>query len=297
MMNKNTYQVYTSKDLDGAVSLLTFMWSKPESTITYREIINSEIDIIKDYVKKTCNPPHILLMNLYLRDEMLPELDYDYITFIDYRKKTEEFLKKFKQSKILYKETTSNSLLVRNLFKDKAPEFTEEQKRLILYTNDYISGENKFKESYDLNILFWTQFKNEFCYFCEYYKDGFKEFSENQLKFINLAKKNAISLEKEAKLYRGKLIIDGKVKNVLATMAEKHNNIVIDTLMNKYKPDILFYINTNSQKVTIKQKRLSDEIDLPKFAQEYCDGGGNMYLAGGKITPLFMELAKKLSPV
>lgn len=296
-MNKNTYQVFTHKDLDGAVSLLTFLWSKPNSTVTYNEITNAEINIIKNYVKRTCNPPNILIMDLCLRDEMLPELDYDYITFIDHHKKSEEVISKFKQAKILYKETTSNTLLTRNLFKSEAPEFTDAQKKLILFADDYDSGENKFKESYDLNILFWTQFKNEFCYFCEYYKDGFKPFSENQLKFIKNAKYNAYLAEQETKCFQGNVIIEGKVKNVVAALTLNYNNIVIDMLMNKYKPDVLFYINSNSEKVNIRQKKTLDVINLPNFAQTYCDGGGNMYSCGGKITPLFMELTKKLKPI
>jgi oligoribonuclease NrnB/cAMP/cGMP phosphodiesterase (DHH superfamily) len=226
-MNTDTYQIFTHKDLDGAVSLLTFMWSKPNKTITYREVTNLDIPIIKEYVKKTCNPPNILVMDLALRQEMLPELDYDYITFIDHHKRSEEHIKDFKQAKILYEDTTSNSLLIRKLFKEEMPDLTFEQKKLILLADDHDSGENKFKESYDLNILFWTQFKNEFCYFCEYYKNGFKPFSENQLDFIKNAKYNAFMLEKKIKCFGGKAIIEGKIKNVIAAITESYNNIVI----------------------------------------------------------------------
>jgi hypothetical protein len=293
-MNKNSYQVFTHKDLDGAVSLLTFLWSKPDSTVSYREVTNNEIDIIKEYVKKTCNPPNILVMDLSLRDEMLPDLDYDYITFIDHHERTEEYVKKFKNAKIIYKNTTSNSLLVRNLFKDEAPPLTDEQKKLILYANDHDCAEHKFKESYDLNILFWTQFKNEFCYFCEYYKNGFKPFSENQINFIKKAKSNAEIIQKNTKCFQANVVIQGQVKNALAAMTDSYNNIVIDMLMTKYNPDILFYINTKTEKVSMRQSKTSkNPINLPLFAKEYCDGSGHMNATGGKITPLFMEFTKK----
>jgi hypothetical protein len=252
---------------------------------------------MKDYIKKTCNPPQVIVMDLALRDEMLPELDYDYVTFIDHHESSEKVITKFKNAKIIYNKTTSNALLVRKLFKDQAPEFTDAQKKLILLADDHDSAENKFRESYDLNILFWTQFRNEFCYFCEYYKNGFRPFTENQIKFIENAKHDAKIKEQNTPCFKGKLVIDGKVKDILAATTENFNSIVLDTLMDKYDPDILFYINTKTEKVSLRQKKSENPIDLLLFAQNYCDGNGHMYAAGGKITPLFMELTKKLKPI
>jgi oligoribonuclease NrnB/cAMP/cGMP phosphodiesterase (DHH superfamily) len=296
-MNK-AFHVFTHKDLDGAASLLAFLWSNPEASVTYREITNVEIDLIKDYVNKTCNPPQILIMDLSLRDEMYPDLDYDYITFIDHHKQSEKHIKNFKQAKVIHEEISSNALLVRNLYKNKAPEFTDSQKKLILYANDHDSGENRFKESYNLNILFWTQFRNEFCYFCNYYKNGFKPFSENQKKIIQQAKEKAAYIEQQTNCYGGNLVIDGEVKNVIAAMTESFNSIVIDMLISKYQPDILFYINTKTEKISMRQtKKSKNVIDLSSFAEKYCDGNGHVYAAGGKVTPLFMELTKKLRPI
>ena len=296
-MTNKIYQVFTHKDLDGAVSLLTFLWSKPECSVTYSEISNLQIDEIKKYVKKTCNPPNILIMDLSLRDEMLPELDYEYITFIDHHKRSEEYIKKFKQAKIIYRDTTSNTILVRKLFKDTSPEFTDDQKKLILLADDYDCGENKYPESYNLNILFWTQFKNEFCYFCNYYKNGFRPFTDHQKKIIKNAWENAFRLEKQLNCFSGEIIVEGSVQKIVAATTEQYNNIVIDVLMDKYHPDILFYINTKTEKVSIRQKKSEKSIDLVKFSEKYCDGNGHKYAAGGKITPLFLELTKKLKPL
>lgn len=293
-MKKEIYQVFTHKDLDGAVSLLTFLWSKPEATVSYTEVTNMQIDIIKNYVKRTCNPPNILVFDLALREDMLPDLDYDYITFIDHHKTSEEHIEKFKQAKIIYKEAPSNSFLIRTLLKDKAPEFSEEQKRLILYANDFDSGQFSFNEAYDLNILFWTQFRNEFCYFCKYYEKGFRPFNKQQLELIQKTKQIATEITNKTKCFNGNIIIDGKIKRITAAITETYNNIVIDMLSSKYSPDILFYINTKTEKVSIRQNKSSDPIDLSLFAKKYCDGNGNQHTAGGKITPLFMELTKNL---
>jgi hypothetical protein len=297
LMINNNYQIFTHKDLDGAVSLLTFLWSKPDATVTYREVTNLEVDIIKEYVKKTCNPPQIIVMDLSLREEFLPELDYEYITFIDHHKRSEKYINNFKMANIEYKEISSNTLLVRKMLKDSAPEFTDAQKKLILLADDFDSNKNAFQDSYDLNILFWTQFKNEFCYFVDYYKNGFKPFSEKQKEIIRHTKEDAKIKYFDTKFFIGEILIEGLPQKVVAAITESFNNIVIDMILAKYNPDVLFYINTKSEKVSMRQKKRENTIDLSAFAEKYCDGSGHVYAAGGKITPLFMELTKKLKPV
>lgn len=294
---ENAYHIFTHKDLDGAVSLLTFMWSNPDALITYREITNTEIDLVKDYLQRTCNPPKILLLDIALRDEFLPELDDCNIEYIDHHERSAKHIPKFKNSIIKWKPETSNSILIRKLYKNDAPEFTEAQKKLILFADDHDCGEWKFSESYNLNILFWTQFKNQFCYFCNHYKNGFVPFSDMQLDIIKRSKLAAKKKADETKCFGGKILIEGEPKNVVAAMTENFNNIVIDLLVAKYKPDILFYINTRTDRVSMRQPKSDKSIDLASFARKYCDGDGNNHTAGGNLTPLFLEIAKKLTPL
>ena len=94
--SKKIYQVFTHKDLDGAGSLLTFLWSNPDATVTSTAVTNIQIDNIKDYINRTCNPPNVLLMDLALRPEFLPELDQDFITFIDHHNRSEQHIDKFR---------------------------------------------------------------------------------------------------------------------------------------------------------------------------------------------------------
>jgi hypothetical protein len=61
--------------------------------------------------------------------------------------------------------------------------------------------------------------------------------------------------------------------------------------------ELLFYINVQTENVSIRQPKQKETIDLLKFAQKYCDGNGTSNSAGGKITPLFMELTKNLNPL
>ena len=186
---------------------------------------------------------------------------------------------------------------MRKQYKNIAPEFTDAQKKLILFIDDHDSGEYKYPESYDLNILFWTQFKNAFCYFCEFYKNGFRPFTPNQLEIINRSKESAKTKAEMVECYGGKMIIKGELKFVVAAMTDSFNNIVIDMLIAKYKPDIFFYINTRTEKISMRQAKSENPINLGVFAEEYCEGSGHMNAAGGKVTPLFMELTKKLKPI
>jgi hypothetical protein len=295
-MQNKVYQVFTNKDLDGAVSLLTFLWSHPNDTITYQEVSNLDVKPIKEYVNKTINPPKTLLLNLYLRENFLTDIDQENIVIIDHHIDSEKYVDKFKKAKIIYSKYDSGSLFIRKLFQDLV-ELTIEQKKLILLADDFESRNYQFKESYDLNILFWTEFKNDFSRFIDAYKNGFKPFAKHQIEIIENAKKDAEKKFLETKCYSGQILIEGQPKKVLAAMTNKFNSIVIDKLIKKHQPDLLFYINTQTETVSIRQTKKSDIINLPNFVEKYCDGNGQMFAAGGKITPLFMELTKKLNPI
>lgn len=297
LMQNKVYQVFTHKDLDGAVSLLTLMWSRPQATITYKEVSNLETHFINDYVEKTINPPQIVILDLFLRESFLPHLDKKEIIFIDHHLNSEEFISKFKNSKLVIKPFSSNSLLTRKFLQESAPEFTENQKKLILLADDFDSGNMNFSESYDLNILFWTEYKNDFSRFVNSFKDGFKPFSQNQIERINKAKEQAKEIAKKTKCFSGEVLIEGEIKKVFAAINDVFNSIAIDTLVSKYKPDIFLFVNTNTQKISLRQSKSKNLINLSKFAEKYCDGAGHTYVAGGKITPMFMELTKKLNPI
>jgi hypothetical protein len=297
LITAKSFQVFTHKDLDGAVSLLTFLWANPTATVTYREVTNMQLDIMNDYVLKTCNPPSIVVMDMSLRQEFLKNLDYDYVYFIDHHKGSEDYVKKFKQANIVYKETSSNALLTRKLLKDFSPELSDNQKKLILLADDFDCNKLQHKESYDLNILFWSQFKNDFCYFTNYYKDGFKPFSDKQKEIIQHVKEDAKQTFKNTNCFGGDLILEGFSHKVVAAITDTYNNVVIDMLMSKYQPDILLYINTKSEKVSMRQKPRDNPINLAAFAEKYCEGSGHVYAAGGRITLFFMELTKKLKPL
>ena len=60
-MSSKLYKVFTHGDLDGAVSLLCLLWSKPNDTIEYEELYNNTIEErLISYNEKTVNKPNPL---------------------------------------------------------------------------------------------------------------------------------------------------------------------------------------------------------------------------------------------
>lgn len=293
-----TYQIFTHNDLDGAVSLLTFLWAKKESSVFYENISNLEISNIKKFVNNTFNCKNIYILDLALREEFFPELDKKCITVIDHHERSIPHINKFKNAKILHKTYSSNSLLMKKLFIDsKNIELSENQLKLIKYADDYDSNKIEFEESIDLNIIFWTFYKNNFSKFIMDYKEGYKTPSNDLLKIINLEKTKSSKLSNDIPKYKGILNIKGKEKTILGVQSDSLNVLTKNYILKNFKADIYFFINTKINKVTINQKNENDPIDLISFAQKFCDGNGDNTTAVGKITPLFMELTKNLKNI
>jgi oligoribonuclease NrnB/cAMP/cGMP phosphodiesterase (DHH superfamily) len=292
------YHVFTHNDLDGAVSLLVLMWARPECIFEYTPVNNLEIDTkIKERIVNTHNNPKTFILDLALREEFLPCLNQSHVTIIDHHKSSEVFVPRFDKAKILYKEFSSNAKLMRGLFKENSPKLSQEQKMLIALADDFDSGKLQIQESYDLNILFWSEYRNKFNNFIKDYYNGFKSITPQQLKTINYIKKEASKEAESTPLFYGELEINGQSKKVFAALVSKTIPQVMDLLMIKYKPDIFFFINTKSEKVSIRQTPSEHNIDLGVFASKICEGGGHTNAAGGKITPLFLEMTKKLKPL
>jgi hypothetical protein len=292
------YHVFTHNDLDGAISLLVLMWARPDSSFEYTPLNNLDISTkLKPQINNTHNSPSTFVLDLALRDEFLPDLNQENITIIDHHKSSEQYLQKFDKAKVLYQEFSSNALWMRKIFKPSSPELSQEQKLLIALADDFDSYKLQLPDSYDLNIIFWSEYRNKFSNFIKDYYKGFKGFTESQRRAINYIKKQAAAEAESVPIYYGNLNIGGKQKTVFAAMVPKIVPQVMDLLITKYKPDIFFFINTKNEKVSIRQTPSSDPIDLDQFASKICDGGGHTYAAGGKITPLFMELTKNLKPI
>jgi len=294
----NCYHAYTHNDLDGAVSLLTLLWALPEDTITYDSVNNLQIDHIKKSLEKVNKPCQTFVLDLSLREEFLPELDKSYITFIDHHDTSIDFIPRFLKAKIIQKNISSNALLMAQIFKgDKFPTRTNDQKMLIALADDYDCYRLEIPESYDLNILFWSEYRNNFTKFIKDYFNGFRGFSNGQKRAINFIKKEGEEIANKLPLFEGYINFGTKKKKTLAIMAENFSSVSNDILMQRHRPDVFFFINSKTEKVSIRQYTKEDPINVGVFAEKICEGGGHLHAGGGIITPLFMEVTKNLQPV
>jgi hypothetical protein len=167
------------------------MWSKPkEDTFYYTPISNMEIPKLKRLLLSVHNPSNTVVLDMGLREEFLPDLDLAHVTFIDHHKSSEKFVDKFKKAKVIYKEYSSNALLTYRLFKENITA-TDAQKTLIALTDDYDSYRLELPNSYDLNIIFWSEYKNKFAEFIKDYYNGFKPFTDSQKRAIAYLRKEA----------------------------------------------------------------------------------------------------------
>ncbi len=296
-MHSKAYHIFTHKDLDGAVSLLTFIWSHPDSIISYEEITNLELNKIKDFIKKTINPPNILILDLSIREEFINDLDHSFVSIIDHHERSIPLANKFKKAKVFFKNLTSNSLLVRKLYQNSSPELTENQKKLILYADDYDCLRLKYEQSFDLNIIFWNEFKNDFSNFIKKYKNGFFDFEEKQKRIISEIKQKIKKEVNNLKIFKGEIKINSEYKKALAISIENSNPLLVDYLIYKYDYELFIIINTKNEKVKIRQKITDTPIDLKNFCEKYCDGNATTFLGVGKLTPLFLELTKNFTPL
>ena len=55
-------------------------------------------------------------------------------------------------------------------------------------------------------------------------------------------------------------------------------------------------INSNNKRVYLRRQKTSD-MNLGKFAEKICDGGGHQYAAGGMLTEAVKILSKNFQPL
>ena len=292
-MSRSKPHIFTHHDLDGAVSLLILLWIYGEENFTWESVSNTNAAIkIESFIQKNPNNP-IILLDLGLRENFYPFLNNSNVKVFDHHQTTKNFIEKFDKIQLVYSAETSNSLHLYKSIKKCKDKLSDNQKVLIKLADDFDSYALNYKQSYDLNIIFWHWYQNRFEDFIKDFKNGFKGFTNNQQKAILFIKQRALEVAEKLPLYEGSITFEGSSHQVLATFAEKFSPLIIDYLASKYKPELLFFVNTNTSKVNLRQIKISS-LDISKFAEIVCDGGGHHDSAGGHLTESFLELLKNL---
>lgn len=296
--------VLTHHDLDGVVSLMIVKWAFPKANVTYTAFGSSNSEKIKrnfmDWEQEHYNKyDKIFILDLDVSD-LYRILDKEKVFVIDHHKSHVENLKniKIKNANIAVTEYSSNAKLMTKLFKKIYNlKLAKAQSKLIVFTDDYDSGENLISTSRDINTLFWNLEKKFETFQNDFYK-GFSGFNQRQRNIIDLHKRNFKKLKETLQVYHIKTKIQNQERTIYATFADNSINEVADVLLYDYKGDIAIVVNSKTQHVSIRRsKNTTGDLDVSLLASKLCDGGGHEYASGGVITDRFLIFTKTLSLV
>lgn len=289
---------FTHFDLDGVVSYLVTKWAHPEYDVEYKTLIG--MDMRQDINEWMLTHDFTKYEKVYFLDLDMSScsdlIDKENVILIDHHKSHVQNLK-YKKAIPIIKEYSSACLLAYKAFKKLYNiNFTDQQKKLIIYGNDYDSYSHEFIESKILNAIFWNTQKS-FETFCENFKDGFHDFTRQQMAIYDIYTEEIEKIIKSLTIFKGIYAdVDGECRTVLATFAEKHINDISDYLIKNYKSDVIIIVNCTSKHVSFRRPPDST-MRLDVFAKDLADGGGHEYSAGGTITKYFLEFTKTLNPI
>lgn len=288
--------IFTDFDLDGVGSYLAFKW-----------LTNIDVDVIP---LKVSNLREKLLSWLnYNKFEDYTEvyffdldttavgdlIDKPNVTIFDHH---ESHTYQYKHAKAEIVITTSCTKLIYNKLKDKGNKITANMAELLSLVDDYDSYTLKYENSYNLNILFWYYNSNRVEYFAERFKNGFDGFTKPELNLIKSYKKKFDTCYKNLRLYSAIIPIKGKHFKFVSAFTDKHVNEIAHQILqeNKNNCDVVMLINANNKRVYLRRQKEA-EIDLGKFAEKVCEGGGHKYAAGGMLTETVKLLSKEFQPL
>ena len=304
MITKNIH-VFTDIDLDGSTSLLALHWGLKAKIgeITYKAttISNLRRELLRWLENDSIdNYDYVYFLDLDTSN-CVDLIDNKKTIIIDHHLTHVKNKHNYKNATVDVVETTSCAKKIYNCFKSSFKDtLSSEQKLLIAMADDYDSYQFKLPLSYNLNCLLTntqkTLDKNRTDKFVERFYNGFNGFTVQENNIIKEYINGRDTTIKELKIFSGNVNISKQEVKVTGTTGTKYVNDICDYLIKQYNSDIVFFVNTNNQHVSFRKKK-ECVIDLSKLAAKLCEGGGHEYAAGGKITEMFMEFTKQLTPL
>jgi len=302
-MKTKDYIAFIHGDLDGIVSYLVLRWTFPKRKIPY-VIVNSGSDfryILTDWMVNNNLEDYeqVFILDLDISNNY-DLIDHPNVFIIDHHESHFFNMKKCKNAKVAVKVYSSCAKLLYKLFsKLCSTKLTASQKLLVGLADDYDSYKLTSPLSKQLNIVFWqTNYKYES--FIKQFYNGFVNFDFYQKNMIDIYFRKLNNIQKNLKIYKGKINNNNKEYNTISTFATEMVNDVAEYLLDTYKADIVIVVNTNSNKASFrKNKNIGEELNLAELAENMSDGdgGGHSYAAGCALTDKFLEFSKGLIPV
>ena len=286
--------IFTDLDLDGCCSYLAYSWL----TQTRSKAITIKVSNLREkflaWLKRNKLSDYKTVYFFDLDTTEIKDLiDKKNVTIFDHHKSHDE---KYKNATtIIDKECTSCSKLIYRHYKNSA-NLTNEQKKLIALANDYDCYELKFPESNKLNFLLWYKNGDKLQNFINDFETGFHGFTNDQNKIISYHFYKFKKIRDSVILYKSILKIAGKEYKFISTFGNEYVNDLCQYIIDNNDCDVCLMINLKNNRVYLRKNR-TVELNLGKFAQKICDGGGHEYAAGGKLNETVLALSKKFVPV
>lgn len=292
-MSKNI--VFTDIDLDGAGCYLLYKLAFPEKEVV---LVNLKVSNLREKFLKWLNTNSLKdYSEIYFFDidttSIADLIDLDNVNIVDHHK---SHVYKYKNATANIVYTTSCVKVIYNIFKDNL-NLTNKQLNLIALINDYDCYELKFENSYNLNILFWYYTSNRTLKFYERFKDGFNGFTKQEKFLLSSYKNKFKNYYSSLRMYTADILIGNKSYNFISTFVDNYiNDIAHKIITDNNKCDIVLLINATSKRVYLRTRKNID-IDISKFAEVMCDGGGHKESAGGFLTEKIQILSKQFQPL
>lgn len=295
-MAKKPIFCFTHCDLDGAVTLLVAKWAYADYEVRHKALNSNDIrqDINQWMLTNNFDDfEAVFFLDLDMAD-CGDLIDHKNVIIIDHHKSHVNAMD-YKIAKPFVKEYSSAALLSYRIFKKlRDIQFTEAQKILIIYANDYDSYTLAYPESSMLNVIFWNTHKS-FETFINTFANGFKPFTKEQQAIYNIYEEDLKQTLSKLELYTcGHADVDGEYRVIMATFAEKYINDVSTYILDKYPCDVSIVINRKTKRVSFRRAK-DGTMKLNEFAKDIAAGGGHEYSAGGQLDA-FLEFSKNLKP-
>ena len=289
--------IFTDLDFDGCCSYVIYSWfrqSKPKAVTLKVSSIREKILAWLNYNKFED------FKKVYFFDldttEIKDLIDKENVIIFDHHK---SHIDDYSNAKtFINAEQSSCSKHIYQILKRMYPDvnLTKEQKKLITLADDYDCYELKYPESNKLNFLLWYTNGDKLQNFIRDFENGFFGFTNEQNKIISYHFYKFKKLRESVDLFKADLNIAGKAYNFISTFASDYINDLGQYIIETHNCDVCLMINLKNKRVYLRKKRDVD-LNLSKFANKICDGGGHDYAAGGHLNEKVMALSRQFEPL
>lgn len=290
--------IFTDADLDGAMCYLLLKWMSTNklpykvTTVTkFKDDFTawSRKNKVNDFNK-------IIICDLDVSQDSSDLVDRENVFIIDHHATHVQNKSKYKLAKNNINLYSSCAKLIYKMYKSKLDTImTDDMKKLLLLVDDYDSWEHNYKQSKQLNYIFWNYQGNRVEQFIKDFQTGFKGFTTRQNDIIKFYENKFKKIINDIQIYEAEVSIQKTKVHCKSTFANKMISDVANHLL-EIGADVSFVINPDSNRVSIRKQK-ECPIDLCKVSKHLLDGGGHENAGGGVCTDRFLQFSKLFEPV